>query len=206
MTGEISVMSAAVFSAILGLIGFGALFYFVNVLTVWLGVAAYTLYIAAYGLAKRKTVHGTLVGSIPGALPPVAGYVAASNGVDGVAALLFIILVLWQMPHFYAIAMFRLKEYEAANIPVLPLVKGHLVTKRQILFYILLFTIAVQALPGMGIVYSVAMLILSGLWLLKALHGFKAYDDAKWARGIFGFSLYVLLGFSMFAIVNHWLI
>lgn len=206
VTGEITVQNAAIFSAILGLIGFGVLFYFVNVLTVWLGVAAYVLYIAAYGLAKRKSVHGTLVGSIPGALPPVAGYVAVTNFVDGTAMLLFLILVLWQMPHFYAIAMFRLKEYEAANIPVLPLVKGHLTTKRQILLYILLFIIAVQALPGMGIVYSIAMLILGGLWLAKALHGFKTHDDAKWARGLFGFSLYVLLGFSMFAIVNHWLI
>lgn len=205
-TGEITVKNAAVFSAVLGLLGFGLLFYFVNVLAVWLGVAAYVLYIAAYGIAKRKTVHGTLVGSIPGAVPPVAGYVAVTNAIDGTALLLFFILVLWQMPHFYAIALFRLKEYQAANIPVLPLVKGHLATKRQIVFYILLFILAAQTLPGMGIVYSVAMLLLGGLWLAKALQGFKARDDATWARGIFGFSLYVLLGFSMFAIVNNWLV
>ncbi len=206
VTGEISIKSAALYSAILGFVGFGVLLYFVNIITLWLGVAAYVLYIAAYGLAKRKTVHGTLVGSIPGALPPVAGYAAVTNAIDGSAALLFLILVLWQMPHFYAIAMFRLKEYEAANIPVLPLIKGNLATKRQIVFYILLFIIAVLALPHMGIVYMLAMLLLGGVWFIKALQGFKTHDDEKWARGLFGFSLYVLLGFSMFAIVNHWLV
>lgn len=206
VTGEVSLGSASVYTVILGVVGFGTLFLFVNLLAVWLGAAAYVLYIAAYGVAKRKTVHGTLVGSIPGALPPVAGYVAVTNSIDGTAFLLFLILVLWQMPHFYAIAMFRQKEYEAANIPVLPIVKGHRAAKNQILFYILLFIIAAQALPNMGIVYSVAMLVLGGLWLAKALHGFKTHDDEKWARGLFGFSLYVLLGFSMFAIVDAWLV
>jgi protoheme IX farnesyltransferase len=206
VTGEISPRGASIYAVVLGMIGFGTLFLFVNLLAVWLGAAAYVLYIAAYGIAKRKTVHGTLVGSIPGALPPVAGYVAVTNSIDGTAFLLFLILVLWQMPHFYAIAMFRQKEYEAANIPVLPIVKGHRVAKNQILFYILLFIIAAQALPNMGIVYSVAMLVLGGLWLAKALHGFKTRNDEKWARGLFGFSLYVLLGFSMFAIVDAWLV
>ena len=205
-TGSISVRSAAMYSMALGVAGFGTLLVFVNLLVVGLGAAAYVLYIAAYGIAKRKTVHGTLIGSIPGAIPPVAGYAAVTSSIDFTALLLFLILVLWQMPHFYAIALFRKKEYEAANIPVLPLVKGHRATKNQILLYISLFIIAVQALPNMGIVYSVAMLILGGLWLAKALHGFKAANDEKWARGLFGFSLYVLLGFSMFAIVDAWLV
>lgn len=206
VTGEISLRGASIYAVALGMVGFGTLFLFVNLLAVWLGAAAYVLYIAAYGIAKRKTVHGTFVGSIPGALPPVAGYVAVTNSIDGTALLLFLILVLWQMPHFYAIAMFRQKEYEAANIPVLPIVKGHQATKNQILFYILLFIIAAQALPNTGVVYSVAMLVLGGLWLAKALQGFKTHDDEKWARGLFGFSLYVLLGFSMFAIVDAWLV
>ena len=110
------------------------------------------------------------------------------------------------MSHFYAIALFRKNEYEAANIPVLPIVKGHRATKNQILLYIVLFIIAVQALPNMGIIYSIAMLILGGLWLAKALHGLKVSNDEKWARELFGFSLYVLLGFSMFAIVDAWLV
>lgn len=205
-TGEIDVRSAGIYSIVLGVLGFATLFFFVNVLVVGLGAAAYVLYIAAYGIAKRKTVHGTLIGSVPGAIPPVAGYVAVTNSIDFTALLLFLILVLWQMPHFYAIALFRKKEYEAANIPVLPFIKGHRATKNQILLYIILFIIAAQALPNMGIVYSIAMLILGGLWLAKALHGFKTTNDERWARGLFGFSLYVLLGFSMFAIVDAWLV
>ena len=206
VTGDMQVRHAYIYSVFLGAVGFAILVLYVNLLVVWLGAAAYVLYIAAYGVAKRKSIHGTLIGSIPGALPPVAGYVAVTGAIDGVALFLFLILVLWQMPHFYAIAMFRKKEYEAANLPVLPVVKGARVVKNQILFYIVLFIIAVQALPGMGIVYSIAMLILGGLWLGKAIHGLQAPDDEKWARSVFGFSLYVLLGFSMFAIVDAWLV
>lgn len=206
VTGRISAKSAYIYSAVLGILGFATLAFYVNLLVVWLGASAYILYIAAYGVAKRKSVHGTLVGSIPGAIPIVAGYTAVTNAIDSVAVLLFVILVLWQMPHFYAIAMFRRKEYQAANLPVLPVVKGALVVKNQILFYIILFTIAVQALPNKGIVYAIAMLVLSGLWLAKAVKGFGVTDDEKWARGVFGMSLYVLLGFSMFTIVDAWLV
>lgn len=209
VTGEISVKSAYIYSVLLGVFGFAALALYVNLMTVWLGAAAYVLYIAAYGVTKRKSVHGTLVGSIPGALPPVAGYVAVTGVVDEVALLLFLILVLWQMPHFYAIAMFRRKEYEAANIPVLPIVKGADVAKKQIVAYILLFIIASQLLTILGhtgIIYSITLLLLGCIWLIKAVRGFKTADNEKWARGVFGFSLFVLLGFSVFTIVDAWLV
>lgn len=209
VTGAVNVKSAYIYSAVLGIVGFGTLALGVNLLAVWLGAAAYVLYIAAYGVAKRKSVHGTLVGSIPGALPPVAGYVAVTNAIDGVAILLFLILVVWQMPHFYAIAMFRRKEYEAADIPVLPLVHGSKIAKNHIVAYIVLFIITSQLLAILGhtgLVYAVAMWVLGGIWLVKAVKGFKATDDEKWARSVFSFSLFVLLGFSIFAIVDAWLV
>lgn len=209
VTGEIRVRSAYIYSIILGVSGFATLALYVNLMTVWLGAAAYVLYIAAYGVTKRKSVHGTLVGSIPGALPPVAGYVAVTGVVDEVALVLLLILVLWQMPHFYAIAMFRRKEYEAASIPVLPIVKGASVAKKQIIAYIILFIIASQLLAIMGhtgIIYSIVLLLLGGIWLIKAVRGFRAVDDEIWARGVFHFSLFVLLGFSMLTIVDAWLV
>lgn len=209
VTGKIRVRSAYSYSIILGVSGFATLALYVNVMTVWLGAAAYVLYIAAYGVTKRKSVHGTLVGSIPGALPPVAGYVAVTGNVDEVALVLFLILVLWQMPHFYAIAMFRRKEYEAADIPVLPIVKGVLAAKQHIVAYILLFIIASQLLAIMGhtgIIYSIVLLLLGCVWLIKAIQGFKVVDDEIWARGVFHFSLFVLLGFSMLTIVDAWLV
>lgn len=209
VTGAITLQHAYIFSVVLGATGFLLLAVFVNWWTVWLGAAAYMLYIAAYGVAKRTTVHGTLVGSVPGAIPPAAGYVAVTGYLDEVALLLFIILVVWQMPHFYAIAMFRHKEYAAANLPVLPIVKGVFKTKQQIVVYILAFIVASQVLVltgRMGIIYSLGLLILGLTWLCKAVKGFQVSDNERWARGIFGFSLVVLLGFCVFSIIDAWVV
>jgi protoheme IX farnesyltransferase len=105
---------------------------------------------------KRKSVYGTLVGSLSGAVPPVAGYCAASGRFDSGAAILLLMFCLWQMPHSYAIAIFRFKDYEAAKIPVLPVVKGISEAKQQIVLYILAFAVATccwcsTAMPVMAI-------------------------------------------------------
>ncbi|MFH7428983.1 UbiA family prenyltransferase, partial [Pseudomonas syringae group genomosp. 7] len=77
----------------------------------------------------------TLVGSLSGAMPPVIGNCAVSNSFDFAALPLLVMLSLWQMPHSYAIAIFRLNDYRAAKIPVLPVKRGILVTKRHIMLY-----------------------------------------------------------------------
>ena len=161
-----------------------------------------------YSIFKRKNVYGTLVGSVSGAVPPVAGYTAVTNQLDITAGLLFLILVFWQMPHFYAIAMYRLNDYKKAGIPVLPAIKGLQVTKRHIIGYIIAFGIASVGLfffADTGYTYLVAMVGIVIYWLWVALKGFKSANTNKWAHSMFGVSLVALLVFSIFISICAWL-
>ncbi|MDE2589744.1 MAG: heme o synthase, partial [Patescibacteria group bacterium] len=124
VTHAISPSHALVFATILGILGFLDLVVFTNGITFMIGLIGYIDYIVLYGLSKRKSIYGTLVGSISGATPIAAGYTAVTNRFDIAALLLFLIMVFWQMPHFYAIAIYRLKDYVAAGIPVLPAKKS----------------------------------------------------------------------------------
>ena len=195
-TGKISPTRALGYAFLLGVIGFGILITWTNVLTVAVGVTAYVAYIVLYGVAKRTTVHGTLIGAISGGLPPVAGYTALTNRLDLAAVLLFFVLVAWQMPHFYAIAMRRRADYANAGIPVLPVVKGIYATKIQIIVYVALFivmNILFTVTGYTGYLYLVVMTIAGGSWLIKGLREFKAETDEKWALRMFLFSLFILL-------------
>lgn len=196
VSGEVSVKSALIFAVLLGVLGFGLLAVFTNALTVAIGAFAMFMYVIVYGYAKRKSVHGTLIGSISGALPPVAGYAAAVNRLDTGALLLFLILVCWQMPHFYAIAIYRFKDYKAAGLPVLPVKSGLRTTKIQILFYIAAFIFAMLLLTVFGYAgytFAIVMSAIGFYWLVKGVAGFSAADDTKWAHQMFGTSLIVVM-------------
>jgi len=204
-SGLISGNAALVYGTILGVLGFGILALYTNALTVWLGLFATAMYVVVYGIAKRRAPFGTVVGSVSGAMPPVIGYVAVTNSLDLGALLLFLVLTLWQMPHFYAIAIYRHDEYAAAGIPVLPVKKGMRATKRQIVAYIISFIVIAMLLNVFhytGIAYAVAMLALGGIWLAKGLRGLHHNDDVSWARGMFFFSLIVLTVFCVLLSVD----
>jgi protoheme IX farnesyltransferase len=196
VSGEIAGRSALIFGSMLGIAGFLILGLYSNGLTLATAIVGWFFYVFIYGYAKRHSVHGTLVGAIPGATPPVAGYLAVTDHLDGGALSLFLILVCWQMPHFYAIAMFRRDDYKAASLPVWPVKNGMRSTKLQILLYVSLFTVAVSLLGVLGYAGSgflVVMVLLGLYWLWRAAQGFRAKDDVKWARKMFGSSLIVLL-------------
>lgn len=200
VTKVISLPNAIMFGTLLGLVGFSLLTRFTNQLVVLIGVIAFIDYVALYGWSKRRSVWGTLVGSISGAAPIVAGYAAVTNRIDIGAGLLFLLLVMWQMPHFYAIALYRLKDYEAANIPVLPVVHGQRHTQIQVLLYIVGFIATVIALTGFGYAgysFLAVMVILSVVWLWKGLRDFHAADGKVWGRGMFLFSLVIILALSI---------
>ncbi len=196
VSGEISARSALTYATVLCALGFATLLY-TNTLVVVIGVVAFIDYVVLYGIAKRRSVHGTIVGSVSGAAPVIAGYVAVTNRFDWGALLLFFILTFWQMPHFYAIAMYRFKDYEAAGLPVLPVKKGTRVTKVQILLYVLGFIAANILLVERGYVgysYLVIMVLLGLWWLWRGMQGFRTQDNTAWGRGMFRFSLVVMLG------------
>ena len=199
---------AIIYSIILAIAGFGVLAAFTNLLTVLVGVVGFVDYVVLYGWSKRKSVHGTLVGTIAGATPPVAGYVAVTNRLDAVACLLFLILVLWQMPHFYAIAIRRMDEYKAAKLPMMPIVKGVKSTKIQMIIYAAGFTAAIallSLLDYVGMVYLVVMLVISWIWLKLIASGFSAPNNQLWAKQVFLFSLLVLLAFSFMISIDTYL-
>jgi protoheme IX farnesyltransferase len=208
--GDISARNALVYATILGLLGAVILGLFTNLLTLILALLGFFFYVVVYSMIwKRRSVHGTVVGSISGAIPPVVGYCAVTNNFDVVAVILFLILVCWQMPHFYAIATYRQKEYAEADIPVLPVAKGIRTTKLQIVVYITVFIIAAMALAiygRTGVIYVLVMATLSLAWLRLALQGFKTRDDTKWARKVFLFSLLLITAFSAVISLDAWLI
>lgn len=205
VSGKVSVRSALIYASTLGILGFLLLYTLTNPLTAYVALFGHFAYVILYGFAKRQSVHGTVVGSISGAVPPVVGYVAMTNTIDTVAILLFFILVAWQMPHFYAIALYRAKDYAAASIPVLPLKSGIQTTKIQILVYILAFIVMSSLLTLLGYtgyLYLIVMLLLGSWWVYQSIRGFGAKDDSKWARKLFRVSLVVLLGFSLMISVD----
>lgn len=208
VTGEISVTSAILYACVLGIIGFWLLAAYTNALTVAIGAIGIFSYVVLYGYFKRTSVHGTLIGGISGATSLIAGYCAVTGHFDLLALLLFLIMAAWQMPHFYAIGIYRLKDYKEAGLPILPAKRGIAATKRQILMYIVLFAIAACSLTFFdyaGYSYFVVMLVISILWLRLALQGAKAKDNIKWGKQIFGYSLLTLLLFSFMISITHYI-
>lgn len=209
VSGAVSGRIALVYGLSLGTAGFAVLSFFTNLLTVIIGIFGIAAYVLIYGYAKRRTIYGTLIGTISGATPPLAGYVAVSGRIDTTAVILFMILVFWQMPHFYSISLFRLSDYRKAKIPVLPAVKGELRTKIEIIVYALLFSVAslsLTVLSTAGYTYAVVMILVSFLWLATCIKGLYADDTIKWARKVFGQSLLVLGMFSLMASIDTWLL
>ncbi len=142
-------------------------------------------------------------------MPIVTGYLAASGRLDLGAGLLCAVLVFWQMPHFYAIAIYRYYDYFGAGVPVLPIKKGFGFTKAMIALYIPGFIAAVCLLYVFGFTgfsYLIVMLLVSLVWFFKILQGFGAKDDAAWARQVFRYSLAVLLVFSLMISLEHLLV
>lgn len=195
------------FAAVIGVVGFTTLYSLTTVEAVVAAAFGFVAYVLLYSLlGKRSSVHGTVIGSLSGATPPVVGYTAVSGTFDGAAILLFLIMVLWQMPHFYAIAMYRRDDYAAAGIPVLAVKKGMAASKRYIVGYITVYLAAAGSLTlagYTGIVYLAAMTGISGYWLYLGLMGLgNSKNDMAWARKIFGTSLIVLLVWSVLLAVD----
>lgn len=208
VSGLISGKHAIIYAFGLGLAGLAVLFFFTNILTVLIGLVAFVDYVVLYGFTKRRYVSGTIIGSISGAAPPLAAYVAVTGSIDVAGLILFLILVCWQMPHFYAIAMYRNADYARAKIPVLPVVKGMRATKIQILLYIVAFVVSASLLTVYGYtgyVYLVIIVLLGVLWFRLGVIKFKTLEDALWGRKMFLFSLVVISVLSLTISLANWL-
>ncbi|MCU1724817.1 MULTISPECIES: heme o synthase [Pseudomonas] len=199
--GLISSKVALVYATLLGVAGLGLLYVQANALAALFGLIGFIIYVGFYSLyLKRKSVHGTLVGSLSGAMPPVIGYCAVSGTFDLAALTLLVMFSLWQMPHSYAIAIFRFNDYLAASIPVLPVKRGILVAKKHILWYIVAFLAATLMLTFggyAGMSYLAVAAAMGMYWLYMAWTGYKAKDDRLWARKLFVFSIFTITALSV---------
>jgi protoheme IX farnesyltransferase len=204
--GVISSKSAIFYASLLGIGGLALIWATANGLAAAIVLSGFTVYVGAYSLYfKRNSVYGTLIGSLAGAAPPLAGYCAVSNRLDLGALIILAIFSLWQIPHSYAIAMFRFDDYAAAAIPVLPVKRGMPAAKKHILGYIPAFT-AAALMPTFagytGYTYLLVAAALGLFWLYMAWSGYKTSDDRLWARRLFVFSILSITVLSLMMAID----
>ena len=178
--GTILPENAMVFGIALIFIGSGILYFFINTLTCVLALITALMYLFIYTPLKKLTWLNTPVGAIPGAIPPIGGWVAATGSLDPEAWILFAILFLWQHPHFYAIALMFKDDYKKAGLKMLPVVEPNgSRTNRQIIWHALLL-IPVSVMPVyinlLGMIYFWAALILGIGYLISGFILAKQYS------------------------------
>ncbi|MBY6035105.1 heme o synthase [Fictibacillus nanhaiensis] len=162
-------------------------------LAAFLGFLGLFFYVVPYTMwSKRRTIYNTEIGSISGATPPLIGWAAIYPDITHPAILgLFVITVIWQMPHFYAIAIRKHDEYKAAKVPMLPVVKGIRRTYIQTNIYLIVLIMISFLFISLSLGLVLVALLLSVAWLSLSIIGYNKMDDSeKWAKSMFIFSLF----------------
>jgi protoheme IX farnesyltransferase len=206
--GEINERNALVFAGLLGLAAMLMLVLLVNVRTAVLTLMSLVGYAVVYTMyLKRATPQNIVIGGAAGAAPPILGWTALTDTIDPHALLLFLIIFVWTPPHFWALAIYRRKEYAKVDIPMLPVTHGVPFTRLQILLYTILLLV-VSVLPFVtrmsGPVYLVGALLLGGGFLYYAIVMMKG-EDEKVAMKTFGYSIWYLMALFALLLVDHYL-
>jgi len=207
--GEISSLQTLVFACAIGAIGLGILYVKVNTLTMWLTLVTFVGYAIIYTvLLKPATPQNIVIGGASGAMPPVLGWTAVANDVAPEALLLFLIIFVWTPPHFWSLALYRVKEYAKAGLPMLPVTHGPEYTRLMIVLYTAAL-FAVTLLPYIirmsGVLYLAAAVALGSVFFAHAVALYRRYSDAL-ARRTFRFSiLYLAALFSALLVDHYWL-
>ena len=189
------------FGAGLAAMGLPILEFLVNPATAFVGGFALLSYVLVYTPMKRFSSLAVWIGAIPGAAPPLMGWTAMTGALSAAALSVFLLMFIWQIPHFHAIAIFRRDEYTRAGLKVLPAEKGLERTKLTIVM-LLVVQLAVSALPAMfglgGLPYVIAAAILGMSFLFLGLTGLRKDAGDRWARTVFFASLpYLLVLFGL---------
>jgi heme o synthase len=171
-SGRVSPTGALEFGLALSALSFVLLASLVNVLTALLALVGNLFYVLVYTRwLKRRTAQNIVIGGAAGAVPPLVGWAAATGDLTLPALALFAIVFFWTPPHFWALALLLRREYEAARIPMLPVVRGERETTRQILLYtgvLVGVTLLPLAWAMFGVVYAAAAVVLGGVFLALA--------------------------------------
>ena len=200
VTGAISIKTILIVAFIL-LIGGIVLLYFTTPLAALLGFLGVFFYVVPYTMwTKRRTIWNTEIGSISGAMPPLIGWAAVAPDIWHPACwALFIIMVIWQMPHFYAIAIRKRDDYAAANIPMLPVVKGERRTYIQSNIYLIILMLTSFLFLPLSLGLTIVAFVLGGIWLWLSFIGYRKMEGKTWANKMFAYSLFHMV--ALFATV-----
>jgi protoheme IX farnesyltransferase len=190
--GRIAPSHALLFGIALGLAAFTLLAFWVNVLAATLAISGLLFYVFIYTLwLKRWTVQNIVIGGAAGAVPPVVGWAAVTHRVDLTAIYLFAVIFLWTPPHFWALAL-RLKgDYARAQVPMLPVVRGEAVARRQILVYTVILvgvTLAVVVTGVLGLLYLAGAVVLGAAFIALAVINLRSQRQ-RWSRLLFDYSI-----------------
>jgi protoheme IX farnesyltransferase len=207
--GEITPVQAIVFSGVIGGAGMWVLSTLVNPLTMWLTFATFVGYAVIYTvLLKPYTPQNIVIGGMSGAMPPVLGWAAITNSAPAEAWVLALIIFVWTPPHFWALALYRVDDYRASGLPMLPITHGPELTRLHIFLYTLVL-VATTLLPFVlqmsGWLYLAAALALGGVFLRYAWRLYRDYSDAL-ARETFRYSIVYLAALFAALLVDHYLV
>jgi protoheme IX farnesyltransferase len=206
VTKAVSVRRALIFGLILALAGLVLLQLVTNVLTAMIATFGFIIYVFAYSLWLKRSPHGTWVGGLSGAVPPLAAYCAASNQFDWAALVIYVMYVLWQFPHAYAIGILHLEDYILVSMPILPVVRGVKRVRQQAPYEIAAFLICASLLfflGQVGWIYLLTLIAIGFLWIKSALRSSANVDDRLWARQSFAYSILMVVGLS-FTMAFDW--
>ena len=206
-TGELSVKSILIFSAILGASGMLLLWYFANSLTMWLTFFTFVGYAVVYTwFLKPATSQNIVIGGLSGAMPPALGWAAVADQVPPEAWLLVLIIFVWTPPHFWALALYRREDYEKSGLPMLPNTHGEKYTLLHIVLYTIIM-LAASLLPyvyGMsGLLYMFSALILGLIFLYYTIRLYYQYSDYL-AKKTFRYSIWYLSLLFAVLLIDHY--
>jgi len=206
--GELNSRQVLLFAGLIGLLAMTLLIIKVNFLTAlltFLSLIGYAIIYTVY--LKKMTPQNIVIGGAAGAAPPILGWTAITGEVHPHALLLFLIIFVWTLPHFWALAIARREEYAKAEIPMLPVTHGVEFTRLQILLYtiLLLITTLLPYLTGMsGLIYLLSAVILGVGFIYYAIQMMRKKDN-KTAMRTFGYSIVYLMLIFAALLIDHYL-
>lgn len=180
-----------------------ALLFALNVPSGVIGLLGIVGYVSFYSIwSKRHTVWNTVIGSFPGAVPPLIGWTAIEGNISMTAIALFLVVFCWQPIHFYALAIKRKEEYSLANIPMLPSVKGFNRTRIGMFIWLVCLLPLPFLFTELGVTFMILATLLNLGWLAMGLTSFKKnVDQTKWATKMFIYSLNYLVVFFVLTVI-----
>ena len=201
-SGKLTPAEGLAFGIAMCLAAFFLLAAFVNLLAAVLSLAGMIYYVLLYSiLLKKATVQNIVIGGGAGAIPPLVGWAAATGSLNIPSLFLFAIVFLWTPPHFWALAIVRMKDYARAGVPMMPVVRGEKETRNQILIYtieLVALTLLMPVLHIAGSIFLVSAVALGGVLLLSAWRLYqKGGNKAAWMMYRFSSMYLALLFFAL---------